>query len=706
MIGLAVNQSDDWDVTSSDDGTPLMFENWEIELEYEPIKFVAPSFIRLFVIKRILDNWVATIDDHDNHSKNSKDDNNTSIKNLIDTEFTDSKMRESCYNILSRLMNGCNGLAVYMKNWYNEEQQAKIIEMIFNRIILKIFPKEYQRITSYVSDDHFYQCMVFNTNDLMYLIFEHLDFWNGELCNCTLVNTHWLYQIWNGNSLSRVDLTSLIKKTLKCSLNLNDNNYDNYNYNMCTRMWQRIINAKHIYFDWQHGEKVNSLLLNRLSMLHNIKKLHCEIEACHTDMLKILVHNCKDRIEYFNVHIFSNQSNFLSPSLNLINAIEIIIQDLYFYINWSIKCQILELKELKNIDHQWIKHVITNCNCKGVKSLTLDDIDFSRYFDLFMIDKLNKNEKRMFFNKFGEKFENLEKLEIIQSNNWNELTLLLVQSLKNIIEKNNVQVELKLFASQLSHIKLYQQLVADNKFPINRLSIAIDENFSQTIQLIGKTTQCLKYLEIRTDKFLLPAFKDVDFSVHFSSLEVIEIVNGNSTYFSRTITHINDFLQSNVINTWGINLFVKCQLFVHLDSINEKKYSQNERGTAEATQTAETGTCKDKETEKEKEEEKKFEAEFIQLCCILNCLLTKKSFPFDIRIYIWGIPASLLNKFSNDHFLIHLKIEDILKGYKSPKLNSKQKKYCQALPIPLISFSKDINRACVCVTNAELTRYQ
>ena len=87
-----------------------------------------------------------------------------------------------------------------MEKCYNEKEQATIIEVIFQNIILVKLDKEYQQATSYRDKNQQYQCKVFNNNDLMRKIFEYLTFekgFIGQLYYCSLVNTCWLYHIWN-----------------------------------------------------------------------------------------------------------------------------------------------------------------------------------------------------------------------------------------------------------------------------------------------------------------------------------------------------------------------------------------------------------------------------------------------------------------------------------------------------------------------------
>ena len=104
--------------------------------------------------------------------------------------------------------------------WKNGTMKKKIqmlFEMIFNKIILEKFGKEYNKLITYQSNMK-YQRLLFNSNDLMSYIFEYFELYHGKVYDdsylCSLVNSHWLYHVWNVNSVYFVDLNVLIEKTL------------------------------------------------------------------------------------------------------------------------------------------------------------------------------------------------------------------------------------------------------------------------------------------------------------------------------------------------------------------------------------------------------------------------------------------------------------------------------------------------------------
>ena len=220
---------------------------------------LVPSFIRLFVIRRIIckysDTIIAIRKKHDASRQIilNIDNGKVAIVEELTNVFNDNlQIKSTAFIILKRLLN--YGLQKYMKKWYNEKQHSNIIEMIFNQIIIKQFEKEYTALITYTGNnfginDHddghdkhdYYQNILFNSDDLMCYIFQYLQYgykFNNDLFKCSLVNSHWLYHVWNINSIYDVDLYKLIVETLKCKEN-NENS-------VVFRTWQRLISAKSI----------------------------------------------------------------------------------------------------------------------------------------------------------------------------------------------------------------------------------------------------------------------------------------------------------------------------------------------------------------------------------------------------------------------------------------------------------------------------
>ena len=185
-----------------------------------------PSFIRLFIIKRIVDHGIFM--------------NMAELGRLLQSSFKNkTKTVSEARKILEQLVQ--DGIKKYMAKWY-EESQIPIIERVFNKLIMQRFMKEYHDVATYVGGCNTtekktkmqHQILVFNINDLMCNIFQHLHYgryFNGDLFSCSLVCSVWLYHVWNLNSLYCVDISELIKGKLHA------------------RTWQRLHNAKFIRCD-------------------------------------------------------------------------------------------------------------------------------------------------------------------------------------------------------------------------------------------------------------------------------------------------------------------------------------------------------------------------------------------------------------------------------------------------------------------------
>ena len=239
-----------------------------------------PSFIRLFVIHRIIQN----------HSNFEDIAQITSVA----TEFDNDEKVELSTQVFCGLLK--HGIKKYMEELFDETQQAVIVEQIFQKLIKTKFGKKYDTVTTYLQgndnnhDTHHTnsQVKVFNMQDLMCSIFQFLTYervfekqrgihrrkvvLKGGLYHSSLVSSNWLYHTWNINSIYHIDLCPLIYKTLQVSkiLKSETSNIDiNYSRNII-RQWQRFINAQSIVIYMESGEEFqvpDTLLFNRLAML-------------------------------------------------------------------------------------------------------------------------------------------------------------------------------------------------------------------------------------------------------------------------------------------------------------------------------------------------------------------------------------------------------------------------------------------------------
>ena len=659
--------------------------DWMIDIVPPPPKLIVPSFIRLFVIRRILDNFI--------DEKDEKEDVERKINAMVEP-LTDDKVHQVSYNVLHRLWN--NGLKIYMNTWYKEQEQAVIIEMIFNDIILVQFAEEYQEITTYNNDNdgdlscNYNQCLVFNTNDLMYSIFQYLNFW-GELYNCTFVNSHWLCLVWNSTSLSCVDLTSLIKRMQR---------YKQGDENMCTRMWQRVANAKKIQFDLKSYSYCSDLLLNRLSMLVNVDSINVKLGVDDISILKALMQKFQNKIrifvldlvpDYVAVHGYGRNTNdvninstdnILSP-LKLLNANLININSLHFYIIWSIMCQTLIIRA-NNISKSWCEHVISKCDCSGIKSLTLDKFKFVNS------STMQDRSTRLILFKLAQKFENVENLKlcvhVIDVYADPALEYFLV-SLCRIQSKKNVNIELRVIVDtdHLERLQI-QQFCSTNNVKIEKLSIDFDDNQSDCTKLfktIATEMKDLKWIALENGVRLLQDLDTFKFGVdekktksecdgngeYFPSLEVIEIDTG---MYPPPIDNINTFFESS-------------KFFSQLESVRNDLLiicrvdcREWERNLPSLYKTFD----------------------------ILHSLVIKKCMLIDIRIRFGCYTSSTILEPLKNKYCSYFNKKRTEKEYKQPVLSQKQKKYCRSMTSPIVRFGRTAPYDYVRVANTSVRSLQ
>ena len=427
--------------------------------EFKPAdKVNVPSFIRLFIIARVL---------------KSVNTNNDTIKKLA-SEMGDSKTRQIVENILTKLTT--NGIKKYMKYHFKAEEQIQTIEKIFNDIILKKYEKEYVKIITYTHDSgsEYYQSAVFNTDDLMCYIFEFIELeshFTGDLINCGLVNSHWLYQSWNTNLIYPFGLDKLISDTIHLWLR---SDIKNDVASAHIGKWQRIANVKSIecysyafsnctqgYNNNDNNSNNNNnnskhlmkFLLRQLSMLKSVTHVEFEVDENCLSFLKIL-DVYRKKIEWYHVKITKHEidlegcifkENMLSL-LKLSNAQVIFIFHMYYHLMWTNKCHTLIINGLKEIESGWCQYIIDNCDCSGIKKLVFDGITFCTQMNNL------ENSTKLLLTKLGQKFENLEHIVIRQCgfdhDYLNPCVLQLIQSLSKVVKKNKARVALKIMTDR------------------------------------------------------------------------------------------------------------------------------------------------------------------------------------------------------------------------------------------------------------------
>ena len=99
----------------------------------------APSFIRLFILHRILRKKFSNQDKHVHI-------NSDAFIKLFD-DINDNNKQEIAKKIAIRLVE--LGIKNYMQTYYNEKEQCRIIETMMNKIIFNKFLNEYKHVINY-----------------------------------------------------------------------------------------------------------------------------------------------------------------------------------------------------------------------------------------------------------------------------------------------------------------------------------------------------------------------------------------------------------------------------------------------------------------------------------------------------------------------------------------------------------------------------
>ena len=492
--------------------------DWTVDFE-QAYNFVMPNFVRLFVIRRVL---------LDVMKYDSELDIDNLVNNLLDAD-SDKKVAK---NILSQLIK--DGIKIYMSKYYNENEQANTIDKIFNQIILKKFTKEYENVTRYCDNhnndnNNFSMIDVFNNNDLMCSIFQFLEhnyynFTSGtqtfDLLSCSLVNSHWLYHCLNPHSIYHIDLNIMIEKTLNLVLTVHENKFKDENIddinshvnttvsayeidNNVTREWQRLGNVKSVSMTTPLDKPLTQLVLNRLSIVKNVRIINACCRIGFLSHIKMLLRNEKEmgakKIEKFEFGILdygadyhqNNQDKYIQLSpLKLINAHFIRIDHMHFGHIWSNKCRTLHLdikaRDMKNnykIIRQWCNNVIKHCDCSGIENLNFTSLTFGLGNMTCTMENLD------LLKRIAEKFDNLKHFKI---RFWaiSPQTMFVTQfwrCLKPIINKNDATVELRLASNfKKQHYQELSQTLNYVNGRIKKIYFYIDNSWCSSKEIIKK----------------------------------------------------------------------------------------------------------------------------------------------------------------------------------------------------------------------------
>ena len=504
------------------------------------INIIVPSFIRLFVIRRVIDRYITSNND------NKNDTTTEEIIKKLANGFEENKKTESLViNIVTRLID--DGIKKYMSKYYDEKEQANIIEDIFTKIILKKFEKEYYQMIEYKTnsaktDDNYYQNLLFNSSDLMSQIFQYLE-WGQWFCqdlySCSLVSSYWLYHVWNPSSVYYIDIHQLVEHDM-------DNNQK------CARKWQRLYHAKSIRIRSPSTNKKAAIpTVNKLSMFRKVEKVDIHVFddkiGKSIPLVIPIMRRYKDRIKYCRICISHSQwvpwhltcTDFKAPSpLRLPKAQYVEIGDLLFYRQWTNECTQLKLFEVKKIDKDWCKFVIENCDCSNVVTLKLGRVKFDYYID------------KVILKQFALKFCNLKTFEIEFISNFDDSVLLFWQLLKPILSKNKSKVKLTVIYLGNEDASSLSQRMDEKDLKINKLVIDCmrDDTVNSAIKLIQERDYCgLDHLAI--EGAMMNGKKLLD-ELECKSINKFELIYHN-------IKFVNELLEWKMI--------VEKQIFVIID---------------------------------------------------------------------------------------------------------------------------------------------
>ena len=389
-------------------------------------------------------------------------------------------------------------------------------------------------------NDNYYEKFLFNSSDLMSEIFQYLEwgmYFSGDLFSCNLVCSHWLYHVWNPNSVYYFNFCSLFEGRERWP-----------------RIWQRLYNVKsiRINFSPKHSKAIPAMNKLCIAMLKKkVEKVYIvasrdRVDRCISAVIP-LMSRCKDRIKHCGIQIIpddSDSSNFKAPSpLRLAKAECVEIGDLFFYRIWTNECTQLELYRVKNVNKDWCKFVIENCDCSNINSLTLDSVRFG-----------NNSINQVILKQFALKFYNLKTLKMVIEYPVDDNVLLFLQLLKPIISKNKTNVGVKVRYFKHDKAIFLSKRMNDKDLKIDKLIIGDTYKHSEiiddTIKLIQeRDDRGLNHLAIYTSMYERQ-MKSLVHKLKCKSITIFELKNSN-------IRAINPLLESKIIE--------EKQIFVIID---------------------------------------------------------------------------------------------------------------------------------------------
>ena len=426
--------------------------DWKADVQpldlYKP---QAPNFIRLFILHRILKQFVK---------------NDVQLLSLFKKGASKNNQRR-VDKIISSLIK--YGIQTYMTDYYNEKDDSQTIDLIFDNIILKYFDKEYHKITQYVDKSDLsleYSEKVFNTNDLMCLIFQFL-FDNTDNINIviSLVCSQWLYHsfdkksnIFNGN---------LPFKLLMKISKFNPKNEPKHQLERYKSQLQRLYKVQSLNIHMGKNFVVTSKFLSHFAVFNHIEQLEIwlgDIIRSNTskdrlNVLKTIIQQCSNQIKTLKIsaaHFYGDQIKL--PVLTLDNLESLFMFQQCFPIIFSKKLKSLTIgfkEETTYLNNEWMKLVIDKCEFSNIKHLKIYNVLFANANHQAINEGDDKDINLI--KQFATKFIALQKIDFVlkkcnylSSNLWNIFT----KSLKSTSLKNKTLITSDTFTSQLQNVTI------------------------------------------------------------------------------------------------------------------------------------------------------------------------------------------------------------------------------------------------------------
>ena len=380
-------------------------------------------------------------------------------------------------------------IKTYMTDYYNENDDSRIIDLIFNNIIFKHFEKEYHQITQYVDKSNLsleYGEKVFNTNDLMCLIFQ---FSLKNIISIGLVCSQWLY--YSYDKKSHIFNSNLPFRLLKKISMFNPKNEAKHQLERYKSQLQRLYNVQSLNIDLPvelFVHVVTSQLLSHLAVFKNVQQL----EICFGDtrkdaednlkVLKVIVEQCGHQITQLKISPGQiHRAKLKLPALRLNNVESIFMFVECFPIIFSNKLKSLTIgfkKKTTRLNHDVIKLIIDKCDCSNIKHLKIYNVLFNNiclknnYYTHLRSRDSNHNYKRdkdgydeadgadkggNLIKQFASKFIALETIDFVLEkctclsiNLWNTF----IKSLKLVFLKNQTLITSDALINQLQNVNV------------------------------------------------------------------------------------------------------------------------------------------------------------------------------------------------------------------------------------------------------------